>query len=80
MLTHARDERCPDPEAFKEGMRKLVAAARAGERGAFNLAQLRIGDVLLEVVPTARLEPVPILQVGSRKRASQSMCTYMRAS
>lgn len=58
MLTRARKQRCADPEAFKEGMRQLVAAARAGERGAFNLAHLRIGDVLLEVTRLVRVHQV----------------------
>ena len=58
MLTHAREQRCDDPAAFKAGMKRLVASARAGERGAFNLSNLRIGDVLLEVTDLVRTHRV----------------------
>lgn len=58
MLTRAREQRCSDPDAFREGMRELVTQARAGERGAFNLAHLRIGDVLLEVTRLVRIHQV----------------------
>ena len=60
MLTRAKEQRCAEPEAFKAGMRELVAAARAGERGAFNLSNLRIGDVLLEVTNLVRTHQVQV--------------------
>lgn len=54
MLSHAREERCTEPEAFKAGMKRLVDGAHAGKRGAFNLRNLRIGEVLLEVTDLVR--------------------------
>ena len=60
MLTHAKEQRCADPAAFKRGMAELVASARAGERGAFNLRNLKIGDVLLEVTSLVRTHQVQV--------------------
>ena len=58
MLTHAREQRCADPAAFKEGMRQLVAKAGAGQRGLFNLGHVKIGEVLLEVTSLVRTHQV----------------------
>ena len=58
MLSHAKEERCTDPAAFKLGMKRLVESARAGDRGSFNLRNLRIGDVLLEVTSLVRTHQV----------------------
>ena len=63
MLRHAREQRCDDPAAFRRGMRNLVESARAGERGAFNLRHLKVGEVLLEVtslVRTHHVQPDPV--------------------
>ena len=60
MLTRAKEQRCAEPEAFIAGMRDLVAAARAGERGAFNLRNLKIGDVLLQVTDLVRTHQVQV--------------------
>ena len=60
MLTHAKEQRCTDPESFKEGMREVVAAARAGERGGFTLSHVRIGDVLLQVTNLVRTHQVQV--------------------
>ena len=60
MLTRSKEQRCADPEAFTRGMREVVASARAGERGAFNLSNVRIGDVLLEVTNLVRTHQVQV--------------------
>lgn len=58
MLRHAREQRCADPAAFKLGMKQLVESTRAGERGAFNLRNLRVGEVLMEVSDLVRRHQV----------------------
>ena len=58
MLSRASDQRCTDPAAFKTGMKELIDKVRAGERGAFNLSNVRIGDVLLEVTSLVRTHQV----------------------
>lgn len=60
MLVHSRENECADPQAFRDGISALVARARAGERGAFNLRNLRIGDVLLEVTSLVRTHRVKV--------------------
>ena len=58
MLSRATEERCADPHAFKQGMKTLIGRVRAGERGAFNLSNVRIGDVLLDVTSLVRTHSV----------------------
>ena len=61
VCTHAAHSRAvldPCMACARRGMRDVVAAARAGERGAFTLSHLRIGDVLLEVTELVRMHQV----------------------
>lgn len=60
ILTHARASDCADPAAFKGEMRELITRAGAGTRGAFNLSQVHIGDVLLDVTSLVRRHRVQL--------------------
>ena len=60
MLRNAREHECDEPASFRAGMRDLVGRARAGQRGAFNLAHLQIGEVLLEVTDLVRTHRVKV--------------------
>ena len=56
MLRRAPHQQCADPAAFREGMARLVKAARVD----FCLRELRIGQVLLEVSALVREHRVAV--------------------
>ena len=60
MLEHATEQQCDDPEAFEEGVERIVKGVGLGPRGAFNLEALRIGDVLLDLTTLVRLHRVKV--------------------
>ena len=60
MLENATEQDCDDPKRFEEGVEKIVKGVGLGARGAFNLKQLKIGDVLLDLTTLVRLHRVKV--------------------
>ena len=60
MLENATEQDCDDPKGFEEGVEKIVKGVGLGARGAFNLKQLKIGDVLLDLTTLVRLHRVKV--------------------